>query len=136
MFAAVGVVQFSTDEQTTSSRIVPKGGTIMTWSYYVAYFFAGAFLANSIPHVVQGICGNKFQTPLASPPAVGESSPVINVLWAFFNIAVGGWLLHYFWPPVLPPPLTGCVAGFAGALLTALWLAMHFSSVRKEAPHP
>src|SRR5581483_7135465 len=106
----------------------------MSWSYYVAYFFAGAFLINAVPHLVQGICGNRFQTPFASPPAVGESGPVVNVLWAFFNLAVGGWLLHYFFPPVLPPPLGACAAGFVGGLAIALWLAMHFGSVRDRPP--
>jgi hypothetical protein len=109
---------------------------VMPWYYYLAYFFAGAFLANGVPHFVQGICGNRFQTPFASPPAVGESSAVVNVLWGFFNFAVGGGLLHYFFPPVLPPPLLCCIVGAAGALATTLWLAMHFSKVRNSAPHP
>ena len=46
----------------------------MPWYDYLAHFFAGAFLANGVPHFVQGICGNKFQSPFASPPGVGESS--------------------------------------------------------------
>lgn len=108
----------------------------MPWSYYVAYFFAGAFLINSVPHLVQGICGNRFQTPFASPPAVGESPPLFNVLWGFVNLAVGGWLLHYFFPPVLPPPLSACIAGFVGALVMALWLSTHFSKVRSSPPQP
>ncbi len=76
----------------------------MPWYYYVAYFFAGAFLANSVPHVVQGICGNTFQTPFASPPGVGESSATINVLWGWLNLVIGGGLLRYFFPPLPPPP--------------------------------
>jgi hypothetical protein len=40
----------------------------MAWYFYVAWLFAGAFLANAIPHTVQGICGNRFQAPFASPP--------------------------------------------------------------------
>jgi hypothetical protein len=107
----------------------------MPWYYYVAYFFAGAFLANSVPHVVQGICGNKFQTPFASPPGVGESSATINVLWGWLNLVIGGGLLRYFFPPLLPPPGL-CVAGAIGALASALWLAHHFGKVREGAPHP
>jgi len=34
----------------------------MSWYAYVAWFFAGAFVANAIPHVVQGMCGNRFNT--------------------------------------------------------------------------
>ena len=60
----------------------------MLWYDYLAHFFAGAFLANGVPHFVQGICGNKFQTPFASPPGVGKSSAIVNVLWGLFNFAV------------------------------------------------
>src|SRR5258706_1682946 len=45
---------------------------LMAWYVYVAWLFAGAFLANAIPHTVQGICGNRFQTPFASPRGVGD----------------------------------------------------------------
>jgi hypothetical protein len=51
------------------------------WYSYIAWFFAGAFLVNTIPHVVQGVSGNKFQTPFASPRGVGESSAQMNVIW-------------------------------------------------------
>jgi len=39
----------------------------MPWYGYLAHFIAGAFLANGVPHFVQGVCGNKFQTPFATP---------------------------------------------------------------------
>jgi len=61
----------------------------MRWYHYVAYFFAGAFLANAVPHLGNGISGNAFQSPFASPPGVGLSSSTVNVLWGFFNLAVG-----------------------------------------------
>jgi hypothetical protein len=108
----------------------------MAWYVYVAWFWAGAFLANSVPHVVQGISGNRFQTPFASPPGVGESSAMINVIWGLFNVAVGGGLLHLFFPPALPPPWGLCLAGLIGAAVMALWLANHFGKVRSAAPHP
>jgi hypothetical protein len=107
----------------------------MPWYYYLAYFFAGAFLTNSIPHSVQGMCGNKFQTPFASPPGIGESSALINVIWGFFNFAVGAGLLWYFFVP-LPPPAGLCAAVGLGGLGIALWLANHFGKVRNSAPHP
>ncbi|MCK4724587.1 MAG: hypothetical protein KAT29_02240 [Anaerolineales bacterium] len=56
---------------------------------YLAYFAAGAFLANGIPHFVNGISGRRFQSPFAKPPGVGESSPIINVLWGLANLIVG-----------------------------------------------
>ena len=61
----------------------------MRWYHYVAYFFGGAFLANALPHFINGISGHAFQSPFASPPGVGLSSSTINVLWGFFNLAVG-----------------------------------------------
>jgi hypothetical protein len=59
---------------------------------HVACFFSGIFLANTVPHFVNGISGNRFPTPFARPPGRGLSSPVVNVLWGLFNL-VGGWLL-------------------------------------------
>ena len=60
----------------------------MRWYYYLAYFFGGAFLGNTIPHLVNGVSGNAFQSPFASPPGVGLSSSLVNVLWGLFNLAV------------------------------------------------
>jgi hypothetical protein len=106
----------------------------MPWYYYLAYFFAGAFLANSVPHFVQGICGNKFQTPFASPPGVGESSAIVNVIWSSFNFLVGAGLIRYFF--VSPPPARLCVALALGIVIMALSLSYHFGKVRTNAPHP
>jgi hypothetical protein len=60
----------------------------------MASFFAGLFLANAVPHFVQGVSGNKFPTPFAKPPGRGLSSPMVNVIWALFNILVGYILLR------------------------------------------
>ncbi len=107
----------------------------MLWYDYVAHFFAGAFLANGLPHFLQGICGNKFQTPFASPRGVGKSSAIVNVLWGFLNLVVGVALLRIFLPPLPPPPAIS-IATALGALVMALGLARHFSKVRNSAPHP
>ena len=61
----------------------------MRWYHYVAYFFGGAFLANTLPHLGNGISGHSFQSPFASPPGVGLSSATVNVLWGLFNLVVG-----------------------------------------------
>ncbi|MFY9681244.1 MAG: hypothetical protein WAK70_05380, partial [Candidatus Sulfotelmatobacter sp.] len=60
----------------------------MRWYHYVAYFFGGIFLANALPHFGNGISGHAFQSPFASPPGVGLSSSVVNVVWGLFNLAV------------------------------------------------
>jgi len=61
----------------------------MTWFEYLACFFAGAFLANAVPHFVHGISGDRFPTPFARPPGKGLSSPTVNVVWALLNLAAG-----------------------------------------------
>ena len=61
----------------------------MRWHHYVAYFFGGAFLANTLPHLGNGISGHPFQSPFASPPGEGLSSSTVNVLWGLFNLAIG-----------------------------------------------
>lgn len=97
----------------------------------VAHLFAGIFLANGVPHFVNGISGNPFQTPFASPPAVGESSPIVNVLWGTANFVIGLWLLvgvSEFRLGLNPDT----IAVFAGALLIALTLAWHFGRVRER----
>jgi ABC-type tungstate transport system substrate-binding protein len=65
----------------------------MHWYYYLAYFFGGAFLGNSVPHLGNGVSGRAFQSPFASPPGVGTSSSVVNVLWGFFNLAIAYLLI-------------------------------------------
>ena len=61
----------------------------MKWYHYVACFFAGIFLANFVPHFVQGVSGNSFPSPFANPPGKGLSSPTVNVLWGLFNLLIG-----------------------------------------------
>lgn len=61
----------------------------MHWLEYIACFLAGAFLANFVPHFVNGISGDRFPTPFARPPGRGLSSPLVNVLWALLNLVLG-----------------------------------------------
>jgi hypothetical protein len=59
------------------------------WYHYIAAFFAGFFLANTVPHLVHGVSGDAFPSPFANPPGKGLSSPLVNTLWACFNLLVG-----------------------------------------------
>ena len=65
----------------------------MRWYHYVSYFFGGAFLANALPHLINGVSGNAFQSPFATPSGVGLSSSTVNVLWGFFNLIIGYLLI-------------------------------------------
>ena len=66
----------------------------MAWYVYLAYFGAGLFLANGLRHFINGISGKRFQSSFASPPGVGESSPLVNVIWGIVNLAIGYCLIH------------------------------------------
>jgi len=60
----------------------------MAWQI-LSYILGGAFLANAIPHFVSGMMGRPFQSPFAKPPGEGLSSSTVNIVWGFFNLAVG-----------------------------------------------
>ncbi|WCT11969.1 hypothetical protein [Mucilaginibacter jinjuensis] len=102
----------------------------MEWYQYLAAFFAGAFLANTVPHFVKGICGDKFPTPFAKPPGKGLSSPTTNVIWALANLVIGYLLLgkgninneH-------PAALITCFIGIAAM---GIMLSIRFQSKDKE----
>lgn len=65
----------------------------MLWFHFPAYFFAGAFFANFVPHFVSGVLGRTFPTPFASPPFRGQSSARVNVLYGLCNLALAYTLL-------------------------------------------
>lgn len=106
----------------------------MAWYGYIAFFFVGIFGGNGLPHFVQGICGNRFQTPFASPPGKGESPPLVNVIWGWLNFLIAGILIYYFATP--PVPVTAWAVAALGALLIAVGLAVHFGNVRQTPPRP
>jgi hypothetical protein len=95
------------------------------WYHFLAYFFGGLFLANTIPHLVNGISGSAFQSPFAKPPGEGLSSSTINVLWGMFNLAVAYVLLARVGRFDLRRTSHALVLGLA-LLLMALMLGHHF----------
>lgn len=105
----------------------------MAWYHYLLEFLGGALLANGVPHFVQGVSGAPFQSPFASPPGIGESSPLSNVLWGFGNLVAGTVLLHFFWP-MGPAAVAGWIVVGCGVLVMAVQLAMHFGTVRARNP--
>lgn len=65
----------------------------MPWHVYFAYFIGGAFFANALPHLIAGVSGQPLQSPFASPPFKGLSSPTVNLAWALVNLAFAYLLL-------------------------------------------
>jgi len=97
----------------------------MRWNHYLSYFFGGAFLANAVPHFVNGISGHPFQSPFASPPGQGLSSSMVNVLWGALNAVIGYLLVCRVGSFELRSSRHVLVTG-AGALLMAMMLARAF----------
>jgi hypothetical protein len=78
---------------------------------------------------VNGISGCRFQSPFASPPGVGESSPLLNVIWGMVNFAVGYTLLTGVGEFSTGPTLDALTIAL-GALAAAAGLSVHFGRVR------
>jgi len=96
----------------------------MKWYHYIAAFFAGAFLANMIPHFVNGISGNPFPSPFATPPGKGLSSPLVNVLWGLLNLLVGYLLLRF--SKTKAKNKLAMIIFFIGVIAMSIMLSMAF----------
>jgi len=105
--------------------IVIRIEAIVHWYNYLAYFFGGAFLANTLPHLINGVSGRKFQSPFASPPGKGLSSSTTNVLWGFFNLVVA-YVLIVGVAGFNPRDIRDVAAAGAGLLLMSVMLARNF----------
>jgi hypothetical protein len=97
----------------------------MKWYHYIACFFAGAFLANFVPHFVNGISGDPFPSPFANPPGKGLSSPLINVLWGLGNLVVG--VLLYRAGKISWSNKWSLIFFFIGIALMSINLSIHFA---------
>ncbi len=97
----------------------------MNWYHYVACFFAGMFLANFVPHFVQGVSGDRFPSPFSKPPGKGLSSPTVNVLWALVNLAVGYFLFHI--GKISSENISALIVFFAGITDISIMLSVNFA---------
>jgi hypothetical protein len=102
----------------------------MEWYQYLAAFFAGFFLANVVPHFVKGICGDKFPTPFAKPPGKGLSSPLVNMVWSLFNIAIGYLLFKS--GQIGTGNLSALIVFFVGVAACGIMLSIRFQEKHKE----
>jgi hypothetical protein len=102
----------------------------MHWYGPIAWFFSGAFLADFVPHFVQGVSGNGFPTPFANPPGKGLSSPLVNTLWGLLNLVAGALLFHA--GNVAGSGWVALVVFFAGIALLSMLSSVNFASKHKE----
>ena len=100
------------------------------------YFLAGFFAWNGVPHIVKGITGQSHMTPFKR-----VSSPVLNVIWGFFNIiatlfilgiASGRGTLTLPWDANLID--MNLWAFMAGALIVGVFLAKFWSNPNAKLP--
>jgi len=97
----------------------------MKWYHFLACFFAGAFLANAVPHFVHGVSGDPFPSPFANPPGKGLSSPTVNALWGLGNALVGYLLLRV--GKLSPERKWSLVVLFIGAITMSIMLSITFA---------
>jgi hypothetical protein len=96
----------------------------------ISKFFSGIFLANAIPHFVQGVSGNRFPSPFSKPPGRGLSSPTVNVMWALFNFVVGYLLLQV--GQVHRDNLPSLAVFFLGVAAISIFSSINFQKKEKE----
>jgi hypothetical protein len=103
----------------------------MKWYHYLMCFFGGVFVANFIPHFVEGITGNAF--PWAGNPPPNVSASTTNVLWGLANLVVG-YLLLRFGKFRLTGDWGALIPAFIGFALMAYMLAGAFTAVPGVRP--
>ena len=103
----------------------------MPWYSNFAHFLGGACFANALPHLIAGVSGQPLQTPFASPPFKGLSSPTVNVVWALANLALAYLLLVRVgtFDPRSWSDIGACFVGFGSM---ALQCARSLGRLRKQ----
>lgn len=103
----------------------------------ISSFLAGVLICNAVPHLAAGLRGEAFPTPFARLHGAGLSSPLVNVLWGWFNLFLGLAILPpriVLFGPVMPLFNTLWLAFALGFLLAGVYLAWRFGRVRRTAP--
>jgi hypothetical protein len=96
--------------------------------HYVTLFFCGMLLCNCIPHLVCGLQGKPFPTPFAKPHGVGFSSPLVNFVWGFVNLAVALVLLAR--QPFALASSADLGSFLIGTFVIGVFCARHFGAVQ------
>ena len=98
----------------------------MKWYNYLAILGAGFFLANVVPHMINGMSGREFPSPFGNPPGVGLSTPTENVIWALINLVIGYLLFRV--SKADSKNTIAHVLMFVGVAMCALMCAASFGS--------
>ncbi|RCS23461.1 hypothetical protein DUT91_14415 [Phyllobacterium salinisoli] len=99
----------------------------MPWHIYAAHFLGAVFLANAVPHFVQGISGKPFRTPFAPFQGRNLSSPLTNILWAWANLVIA-YLLLVQVGPLAFGSLSNMMVFAVGAIVCSVALSLYFAS--------
>jgi len=102
----------------------------MKWYNYIACFFAGAFIANMVPHFIHGVSGDVFPTPFATPPGKGASSATVNVLWGLLNLVIGYLLMRA--GKVSNQKVVSLIIFFLGILAMSWMLSVAFTEKQMQ----
>ena len=102
----------------------------MEWYRYFSAFLAGGFLANAVPHFVQGISGNRFPTPFSRPHGKGLSSPTLNVICALLNLLAGYSFCRFAGLP--SRNILSFLLFFAGVVGISIYLSKRMAKKDKE----
>jgi len=101
----------------------------MKWYNYIFCFLAGLFIANTLPHLNQGVSGNSFPSPFSNPPGKGLSPPSVNVYWGLFNLVVG--YLFYRFGKVSKDNIWSIIIFFIAFALMCIQLSIAFAEKLK-----
>ena len=94
-----------------------------------AHMIGAALLVNAIPHTVQGMSGQRFISPFASPPGRALSSPASNVAWGVINVGAAGAVFIGFGAPSMAFDLDTLLTFAAGAA-SAVGIARYMERTR------
>ena len=97
--------------------------------HYLAAFFAGLFLTNTVPHFVHGVSGDRFPTPFSKPRGQGLSSPTLNVVWALVNLAAGYPLFRV---GVFAEDIPSLLVFLLGIAVISIFSSIRFATKEKE----
>lgn len=69
-------------------------GVSKSWKHYLALLGGGFMVTDAMPHFISAVLGQGFPTLVSSPPTVGLSGPVTNVVFSFIFLFIGYVLLR------------------------------------------